>query len=246
MAAPRVLKNPPIVEALVDIRAAVTAPQESFEALARTLRATYPTSDVRRGIKAEFKVENGKVIPPTHEDLGFQGIVLKNQDGTTVVQLGPEGFTFNNLSSYVGGDALLAESLRVWSAFAEAFQPASVTRVALKYINQLRLPYRPGEDFLRFLAAPPPTPDGTFQSVSEFLTRVASHSEDSAVTVIITQKLASGGLEQSEYVMDVDVFTAGEFPVGSSELRPLLDSLRELKNRAFFAHLTDEAVQLYA
>jgi hypothetical protein len=45
--------------------------------------------------------------------------------------------------------------------------------------------------------------------------------------------------------MDVDVFSAGEFPVGADELRPLLDSLRELKNRAFFAHLTDEAPELY-
>lgn len=245
MATPRALRNPPIVEALVDVRAAVTAPQEAFEAFAQTLRQQYPQSEIRRGLKAEFKVEHGKVIPPTSEDLGFQGILLKSDDGSVVVQVGPQGFTFNNLRTYLGGDALLTEALRVWSAFAHALEPESVTRVALKYINRLRLTYRVGEDFDRFLTAAPPTPEGTFQLVSEFLSRIISHSTDHPATVIVTQKLTAHASETSEYIMDVDVFVTGEFSVEPSELRPVLDSLRNIKNRTFFAHLTEEAVELY-
>jgi hypothetical protein len=56
MALPRVLASPPIVEALVDFQAAVTAPPETFEALSRELRAEYPTTKARLGIKAELRV----------------------------------------------------------------------------------------------------------------------------------------------------------------------------------------------
>lgn len=92
---------------MVDLRAAVTAPPETLEALARELQGEYPRHTVRRGIKAEFRVEQGKLVPPTAEDLGFQGVLLHNDDGTVIIQLRPDGFTFNNVKRYVGGDALL-------------------------------------------------------------------------------------------------------------------------------------------
>src|SRR6266496_2495669 len=158
MAAPRELRFPPIVEALVDLQAAVSAPPEAFEALARELQGEYPKQTVRRGVKAEFRVEQGKLVPPTAEDLGFQGVLLRNEDRTVIIQLRPDGFTFNNVKIYVGGDALLTEALNVWSRFAQAFQPTTVTRVALKYVNQFKLPFRTRDEFSKYLTAAPLTP----------------------------------------------------------------------------------------
>jgi len=245
MALPRVLASPPIVEALVDFRAAVTAPPETFEALSRELRAEYPTTKTRRGIKAELRVEQGKLIPPTAEDLGFQGVLLHSEDGTAIVQLRPEGFTFNNVTRYMGGDALLAEALRLWSRFAQDLRPTAVTRVALKYVNQLRLPFRVGDEFSKYLTAAPPTPDGAPQTVSEFLSRVVAHDEGLPATVITTQQLTTAEQGVPLAVIDVDAFCAGEFSIDARELRPLLDGLRDIKNRTFFALLTDEAVELF-
>ena len=54
MASPRELKSPPISEALVDIRAALSAPPEFFEALSREFQAEYPRTDTRRGLVAEL------------------------------------------------------------------------------------------------------------------------------------------------------------------------------------------------
>jgi uncharacterized protein (TIGR04255 family) len=245
MALPRVLTAPPIVEALVDLRAAVTAPPEAFEALARELRGEYPTHTVRRGVRAEFRVEQGKLVPPTAEDLGFQGVLLRNEDATAIVQLRPDGFTFSNITRYMGGDALLTEALRLWSRFAQDLLPTAVTRVALKYVNQLRLPFRAGDEFSKFLTAAPPTPDGAPETVSEFLCRVVAHDEGLPATVITTQQVSTSELGVPLTVIDVDAFYAGEFSIEARELRPLLDGLRDIKNRTFFALLTDEAVQLF-
>ena len=79
MALGRALASPPIVEALIDLQAAVTASPEVFEALSRELQAEYPKAETRRGIRAELRVEQGKLIPPIAEDLGFQGVLLRNQ-----------------------------------------------------------------------------------------------------------------------------------------------------------------------
>ena len=245
MALPRVLVSPPIVEALVDLRAAVIAPAEAFEALSRELLAEYPTAKTRRGIKAELRVEQGKLIPPTAQDLGFQGVLLRSKDGTAIVQLRPDGFTFNNVTRYMGGDALLAEALRLWSRFAGDLRPTAVTRVALKYLNQLKLPFRPGDELSKYLTAVPPTPDGAPQTVSEFLSRVVAHDEGVRATVITTQQLTTAEPGVPLTVIDVDAFCEGEFSIDARELRPLLDGLRDIKNRTFFALLTDEAIELF-
>jgi uncharacterized protein (TIGR04255 family) len=196
-------------------------------------------------MSVSIRVDQGKLIPPTAEDLGFQGIFLHSEDGTGIVQLRPDGFTFNSVTRYMGGEALLAEALRLWSRFAQDLRPTAVTRVALKYVNQLRLPFRVGDEFSKYLTAVPPTPDGAPQKVSEFLSRVVAHEEGLPAIVITTQQLSTPEPGVPLAVIDVDAFCAGEFSIDARELRPLLDSLRDIKNRTFFAPLTDEAVELF-
>ena len=71
-------------------------PPEALDALGRELQADDPRLEVLRKMRAELRVEVGKLIPPTAEDLGFQGVRIFNQDRTAAVQFRPDGFTFNN------------------------------------------------------------------------------------------------------------------------------------------------------
>src|SRR5262249_28576115 len=115
MALPRTLSRPPISEALVDIQAAVVAPPDAFEDLAKQFPSDYPTIEPRQLLHAEFKVDSGKLLPPIARNLGFQGVWLFNSDKTVAVQFRPNGFTLNNLRKYIGGDRLIVEALRLWS-----------------------------------------------------------------------------------------------------------------------------------
>ena len=56
------------------------------------------------------------------------------------------------------------------------------------------------------------------------------------------------GTPPIEVIIDVDVyFTEGFNPDPSpTNLRPYLERLRTLKNRTFFAHVTEEAVKLWS
>ena len=246
MAVPRELSKPPITEALVGIRAAVSAPVTAYETLSRELQSRYPKVEQRRSVRTEWKIEDGKVVASSGEDLGFQGTLLRSEDGRAVVQFRPDGFTFNNLHSYMGGDRLIAEALRLWELFVAHTQPVAVSRVALRFINQLRLPFRQDEDFSRFLTAAAQTPEGSPQFVSEFLSRVvAQPNAEDHTNVIMTQQFIIPEPNASLLVIDVDAYREGESSPNSSGLRPVLDELRGLKNRTFFSLLTDEAVDLY-
>jgi uncharacterized protein (TIGR04255 family) len=246
MAVPRPLANPPIVEALVDIRTFVTAEATAFEAFGKEFVAEFPKPQIRRGMKAEFRVEQGKLVPPVTEDLGFQGVFLESANGTLLVQFRPDGYTLNNLRRYIGGDELLSHALRFWTMFAERFRPETVTRIALRYINRLRLPLREGDELNKFLTAAPTSPEGAPSRVSEFLSRVVAHENELPATVITTQQLSPFEPSTAPAVLvDVDSYREGVFSTDANQIRLVLDGLRELKNRTFFAHLTDEAIQLF-
>ena len=55
----------------------------------------------------------------------------------------------------MGGEALLDEALRLWTRYAEIVHPAAVTRLALRYLNRLDLPFKDGDEFQKFLVAVP-------------------------------------------------------------------------------------------
>jgi uncharacterized protein (TIGR04255 family) len=245
MATPRTLSRPPITEALIDIRFSTAKPQETFENFARQIQDRFPEIQIRRGIKAEIRVEQGKLIPPSAEDTGFQGILVKADDGTRLAQFRPDGFTFNNIKSYIGGDQLVTLALGLWSEWVAFTEPVSVTRVAFRYINELHLPLHGGDEFKKYLTAAPEPPPGAPQHVSEFLTRVVSHDISASATAIFTQHLTVREAGDPVVLIDVDVFKEDDFAGRIEEMHEVLRTLRQIKNATFFSLLTDEAVALY-
>lgn len=246
MAQPRPLDRPPIVEALVDLRTSVPDDPPMFNALADELRDEFPTSEERRAIEAKIEIRDGKIVSPRVDSSAFGGIRLSNVDQTIYVQFRPDGFTLNNLKVYMGGDQLIDKALALWGLLVDRARPETVSRVALRYTNQLRLPLAHGDEFTRYLTSPPGLPEGAPQQVSQFLSRIVGHDEQRQAAAVVTQQFKAPQAGQPVAVtVDVDVFRTGDFPVHSSDLREILNSLRMLKNETFFALLTDETVRFY-
>jgi uncharacterized protein (TIGR04255 family) len=212
--------------------------------LQEELRHRYPKVDVKKKFQAEFRIEAGKLVTPRQQDLGFLGTFLATDDGSMIAQFRADGFTLNNVVNYVGGDRLLDEALELWDRYAAIARPAAVSRVALRFLNRLELPLEQGQEFSRYLTTRIELPQGVPQMVSSFVNRVVSHDETGA-TVIVTQKLDRPTMPLP-VIIDVDGFFEREFEISGSELGPALQTLRALKNRCFFALLTNEAVKMYA
>ena len=246
MAQPRFLRRTPIVEALVDLRASVPGDPKTFNALADELHDEFPTKEQQSEVEGTIKIKGGKLVFPHVGSPAFVGVRLANVDKTIYVQFRPDGFTLNNLRAYLGGDQLLDKALMLWDMLVERTRPEIVSRVALRYINRLELPLKDGDQFERYLTSTPKLPGGAPQLVSEFLSRVVGHDEQRQATAVVIQQLEQQEAQKTLAIkVDVDVFRTGNFPVDSTTLRGILNSLRILKNETFFSLLTDETVSFY-
>ena len=246
MAQPRPLARPPIVEALVDLRATIPGDPTVFSGLADELKDEFPTMEERRDFEAKIEVKDGRLVSPRVETSGFGGVRLASADQKTYAQFRPDGFTLNNMTTYMGGDQLLAQALTLWEMLVERTAPEVVSRVALRYINRLELPLKSGDTFTRYLTSPPRLPEGAPTQVSQFLSRIVGHDEKRQATAVVIQqlKLPEDG-QPVAITVDIDVFRERDFSVDSPSLRRILDSLRMLKNETFFSLLTEETVSFY-
>ena len=246
MAQPRHLTRPPIKEALIDIRVAPDTPvtSERLAPLRSALADRYPVVDERQNIQAELRVEGGKLMPRSQS--AFGGIWFKTADDQQIAQFRPDGFTLNQVMTYVDGGVLVDEALRLWELYKSVAGQLVVTRLAMRYINELQLPYRPEDDFRRFLTEPARLPeDGSPQQFSSYLTRVVAH--EGPDVIVVTQSLDSPGDDKGrvKVVVDLDVATTEDLSADHSVLMSALLRLRTLKNRVFFSLLTEEAVELF-
>lgn len=248
MATPGHLRNAPIQEVLVDLRIANTTAidRRVLEPLHDRFRAQYPNSEPVNRFEARIQPQQGSAPAVESRDIGFHGLFLRNEPCTRVVQFRTDGFTLNQLGGYTTADDLFAEASPLWEAYADVVRPARVIRLAVRYINRLALPFRDGDPFERFLAAPVTMPPSAPQQVANFLTRaVVVVTEPVEVVGVVTQKLEHALEQATPFVLDIDVYKEEELSIHWADLEPVLRQFRIVKNSLFFAFLTDAALEPY-
>jgi uncharacterized protein (TIGR04255 family) len=245
MAKPTQLKNPPIREALVDIRAVgvekLAARLEEARAL---LGDAYPNSIEQRRFEGMFQVSGGTLAPPVAQ-VGFNGYRFTSADGLDIAQFRIDGFTYNRLSPYPdgGGEAVVREALRLWEIYVKVAAPVLVSRVAMRYINAVPLPAAKApeiylEQWLRPPAGSPPV-------LAEFLWRTRTADPETKEQLVTAVALESStDLATRTLLIDIDAFSVRDYSPDPEDLRQALAGLRTLKNVAFFGIIGDELVRL--
>ena len=174
----------------------------------------------------------------------LQGLFFKTTDQLTVAQFRLNGFTFNRLAPYTTWEELLPAALRLWTIYSETAQPESVPRIAVRYINDLRL--RRGERLEQFLARPPQPPPGVPSELTRLFLKTESRDVDSGISVNLSQALQPGVIsDERSLLLDVDVYRLEEFRDRLEEIPPAFETLRAMKNRVFFENITEEAAHRY-
>lgn len=245
MATHRYLANAPITEALIDFRAVLAKPggPEWLPLLKKRLGAAYPNAEEGRRYKVRIE---GKPPPsPVTEDEGFHGHLLKSQDGLNIAQFRVDGFTFNRLKPYTTWENVLSEARELWALYTEIAAPRLVSRVALRYINHLKLPLPIG-DISAYLVAPPAPPPGAPKDVTSFLTRLVVRDAERGLAANIVQALEPGVEGQSATaILDIDAYKNQNFDPHAEAIWSVFEALREMKNKIFFGSITEDAARLY-
>jgi uncharacterized protein (TIGR04255 family) len=245
----RHLKNAPIIEALLDIRVklAKSFKVEKFETLKSDLSDSYPITERQEFLRQHHLFMKGKPqFSPLEE--GISGYFYKTKDKKEIAQFRRDGFTLNRLHPYTEWDDLIAKTKNLWSLYKKIANPEAVTRLAVRYINNLKLPL-PFGDFSEYLCVPPNIPEGLPQAVNNFLNRITIYDSTQDIAANITQSLERGAQSPKNnhiiIILDIDVYRQGDFSMDNQEIWENFEKLRNMKNDIFFKYITEKTVRLF-
>ncbi|MCR4290928.1 MAG: TIGR04255 family protein [Candidatus Scalindua sp.] len=239
-----ILKNAPITEALIDIRVKLSSDFDinNLSSIYESIKDQYPEKQER--VKSKVKIEpqaEEKVKAPTFIIDGY-GYV--SSDKKQIMQARLDGFTFSRLHPYIKWEELRVEAYRLWQLYRDITSPESITRVAVRYINNLKIPM-PIRDFSDYLTAPPTVPEGLPQGVSSFLTRTVIHEPSFGANAIITQALEQVVTDIASVILDIDVFKLESKGIVEKDVWEIIEKLRHFKNKVFFSSITDDLKEMY-
>lgn len=248
MARPRHLDQAPITEALIDIQVeprdgiSVSALKEAFNTLDF---GYYFKNPISQG-SFHFKLTPDGQQPQTSAEAAQVGLRLHSSNEKYVAQCRLAGFTLSRLPQYEAWPTLVQETKRLWSVYRTRLAPMRVTRVATRFINNLRLPLEPGVSFQTYLQKFADVPDEAPQDLASFFQRFQLVDVPSSAFVNLTLALESTPASgPSPVILDVDAYTFTNLSPGDEEVWLILEHLRALKNRCFFGSLTERAAELY-
>lgn len=243
------LDNPPIIEAVVDINCDLP-PSVNLEAIQENAKKQfadrYPKA--RRQIlqQHEFRAEAEKPAEVSvRQQLG--ALQFWAEDEKQLVQIRPQGYSFNRLAPYGSLDEYLREIARTWAIFRELTQPVVIRQIELRYINRLLLPTKDGVvEFDDYFRISPHLPD---EETMQFLGFINQHSAVDITTgnqVNITLALQPIEGDHLPVIFDIDTIDPRQRPSEHwSGIMEAILALRGLKNRVFERTLTEQCLNLY-
>ncbi|CAI4033542.1 hypothetical protein DNFV4_03983 [Nitrospira tepida] len=241
--------NPPIKEALVDIRVdplpSSTLP--TLEALHDQIREHYPTKKARHRWEGSVEIQEDRLISAAQRHLGRDGFLFYSQDEQQIVQYRLDGFTFNRLRPYPsqGWPVIRTEAKGLWELYLRTAQPQRIVRIGLRYINQINIPGQQVklEDYL---TEPPRVPAALPQTLEYFLTRLVIPLPALEAKAIITQSLVPvAAPDTTSLILDIDVLTEAPRPPDTASIWDVLERFREFKNTIFKSSLTPRTEELF-
>jgi len=243
------LANPPIIEAVVDIHCDLPpsiVPAEIYERAKELFRDAYPKA--RRQVIEQIELRKEARKPVEHsirEQIG--ALQFRTEDEKQLVQIRPEGYSFNRLAPYGSLDDYLPEIERTWTIFRELTEPVQIRRVGLRFINRILLPMVEGRVKLNeYLRISRPLLDEDTLEFAGFVNQHSANETSTGNRVNMTLVAQPPEGDRLPVIFDINAFNLEpRAPDDWEGIRETISSLRRLKNRVFKRTLTKQCLNLF-
>lgn len=241
-----IFPNAPITEALIDIRVELLAEVDinKLETFHERVKDRFPEKK-SKGVFAVQVQMSPDGIPQSLPALGGpQGFLFRSPSDHKIVQARIDGFTFNKLKPYEEWQKFRNEARELWNTYREMFKPSKITRIALRYINRIEVPF-PFGDFKEYILTTPEIAPNLTQSLDHFYMQLAIQKPDILARAVITQTMESVTEKNLlPLVLDIDVFKEATY-TDEETMWDDIEKLRTFKNDIFFNSLTDKTKELF-
>ena len=241
------LANAPILEAVIDIRANLKRKIEKGDLpeIKERFKDEFPILKeiITFGGKISFS-ENEKT--PTVEDgnRALLGYRLDSQDGKHILQIRNNGYTFSRLHPYTNWDEVKSLAMNYWSWFKSFREITNISRLAVRYINRIVLPF-PVNDLSEYFTAPPSLPEGVSQPLESFFTKVTVAYPDKDVSANIVQAFEKADEKHGvQIILDIDVYSTRE-DFDEAEVWSFFENLKIIKNQIFSCSVQKKTLEMF-
>lgn len=241
------LSRAPIIEALVNFQANAARfwkPEEVRPALV----ARWPDhGDIQelRPVQIEMTQTPQGQLPLTVTS-EMQGLIFRSATQPSAHQARRDGYTFSRLKPYEDWPALEAGALAGWKDYQAVLKPEELHTVTVRFINRVEFPL---EDFrlARFFTAPPVPPPDLGWRFHGFMHQNFYAVPDSScmVKVIFASAFEPTPEKSVAFILDIEVTQKESLAATGKAIGAVLAEMHDLKNKAFFHLLTEEALLTY-
>jgi uncharacterized protein (TIGR04255 family) len=239
----------PITEAVIDLRVEFDTPptQSDFLQGAERLRGQFPVQAPIHFFEMNFGPGDDDLQPSFNSAQTEVGVRLTSAEHNRVLQVQRHGFTYSHMPPYSQWSSFSEEAKNLWNAFVASYRPATVVRVAVRYINRIVVPSSTAK-FDEYFTLYPTAPPGVLDEVTGCFMQIASPQRDIAenAAAVINFALEPNTLPGNlSFLLDFDVYSTCRCDPTSPEIWELLGRLRARKNELFESSITDKSRGLF-
>ncbi len=235
--------NAPITEAVIDLMFEFDVPP-TIEALGKLADELNPPFGQRQPINQvamAFDMSSEVVGTNAQQSTSFQqlGLRLSNSDLTRITQLRVNGANFSHMQPYTRWEQFSVEALKVFDGYIKRFSPRAVSRLALRYINQIEVPQ--DSDIDVYLNISPRLLPDIPQSVAGYFMQLQLPQVDLGANwhaIVNTGIGPAANLAHMNLLLDIDVYVQESLPATTEAIASVLAKLRDRKNKIFEAAIT--------
>lgn len=238
----------PITEAIIDIRVTLSegVTIEKLQGIYSLVRDRLPTVEPYYKSVGEFNYRPGSAFEIKNTSEQQVGFWFRSEDNLQTFQASLEGFTFNRLAPYESWEKFSSDARAFWEIYAKICQPVQITRVAVRYVNQLNIPAKQPIELKDYLRIAPEVSSALPQNTLQvFYMQLQIPQNDLNCMLVINEAIAPPiNPETVSVLLDFDLFRQETWEKSGEEIWDFLEQLHRRKNEVFEASITDKTREL--
>lgn len=238
--------NPPIREAVIELRFGKKLSGDELYQLKSKLIEAYGDVDEVLGTKFELKIERKTV--KSYQESELERLELDIEPNLKA-RIAKESVSWHRLAPYDNWESFIRPVNELWDIVEGAYDLRSLSRIGVKMLNDIGIPFGDSAaiDLESFVTILTRIPDNFPAKPVGFVSQIHSVHEREKAQSMIAVSSQRVEADSVHIMLNIDTFRAyqGGYEGTFAELDPVLTTLRNLKNNLFESCITDSTRELF-